>query len=101
MEDLPTHYQLLGVDVGEGVTVLQIVENGLPENWRQLPGESQAKGDAWLAAKESALLRVPSAIVPEAYNYLLNPEHDSARNVTIAFKKLAPYDPRLFELGKL
>ncbi len=35
-------------------------------------------GDAWLAGRKTALARVPSAIVPRTWNYLLNPEHPEA-----------------------
>ena len=100
VEDLPVQYQLLGVDAADGVTVLHIVEPELPENWRQTQNETRAVGDAWLAGRRSTLLRVPSAIVPEAHNYLFNPEHGSARDVRIVLKRLTPYNSRLFELGK-
>jgi len=34
-------------------------------------------GDAWLAGNRSAALRVPSAVVPTEFNYILNPGHPS------------------------
>lgn len=50
----------------------------LPDNWRDYPAppELQELGTEWVISRESAVLRVPSAVVPEEYNYLLNPEHE-------------------------
>lgn len=52
-------------------------------------------GDAWLTAAEAALLAVPSVIVPEESNLLINPRHPQAAR--IAATKLRPwlYDQRL------
>jgi RES domain-containing protein len=49
----------------------------LPRQWRTLRGRAatQQLGDDWLAAGHSLALAVPSAIVPEESNYLLNPAH--------------------------
>jgi RES domain-containing protein len=43
----------------------------------------------------SALLQVPSVIVPRAKNFLLNPAHPDAAGFAVAEVIVAPYDPRL------
>ena len=52
-------------------------------------------GDAWLKSRRSALARVPSAILPDTLNYLLNPLHPDAARVTIAKVHNALLDERL------
>jgi RES domain-containing protein len=94
-EDLPTHYQLLGVEVPESAAITAFDENDLPHGWRQQLLLTRARGDDWLRAGATALLRVPSAIVPEAANYLLNPAHPDAARMTIASAIRAAFDPRL------
>lgn len=47
----------------------------LPRGWRHDPRVTQAFGDAWLAARESVAQLVPSALVPNDLNCLLNPAH--------------------------
>jgi RES domain-containing protein len=47
-------------------------------------------------ARETALLLVPSAIVPEEYNVLINPRHDGAAAIGATTLKRWHYDPRLF-----
>jgi RES domain-containing protein len=100
-EDLPTHYQLLGIEVPDGVAVTALAESELPDGWRQQIAVTRARGDEWLRAGATALLRLPSAIVPEATNYLLNPAHADAARISIASALSAPFDPRLMAFPKV
>ena len=100
VEDLPSHYQLLGIDAPDNVTIDLIEENALPSDWRQQAGLTRARGDGWLRTGNAALLRVPSSIVPDAANYLLNPAHADAARITIASALRAPFDPRLMAFLK-
>ena len=73
-------------------------DDALPDDWREYPASlsTAAIGNEWLAGRESAILSVPSVIVPSERNYLLNPQHlrfttivETAREVEFSF------DPRL------
>lgn len=52
-------------------------------------------GDRWLASLASPLMRVPSALVPEEYNLLLNPRHPLAFHVATTNSRAFGIDPRL------
>ncbi len=82
-EDLPTHYQLLGVDLPDDLASDAVDESTLPADWREQVVDTRARGDDWLSKGAAALLRVPSVIVPEGTNYLLNPEHLDAARINI------------------
>jgi RES domain-containing protein len=56
-------------------------------------------GDAWLVSLETPLARVPSAIAPQTWNYLLNPEHPDAKQVQVAEVIKERFDNRLFRFG--
>jgi RES domain-containing protein len=94
-ENMPTHYQLLGVDAPEDVTIGAIEESALPADWRQQVHLTRACGDEWLRAGATALLRVPSGIVPASANYLLNPAHPDTARISVASAVRAAFDPRL------
>jgi RES domain-containing protein len=65
-------------------------ENGLAdEAW------TRSSGDAWLAGKSSALLRVPSAIIPEEFNYVFNPKHPDADKLKKISERPFNFDGRL------
>lgn len=53
-------------------------------------------GDLWLRQQRTPLLRVPSIIMPETWNILLNPVHPDAERVTILSAQRFGVDPRLF-----
>ncbi len=68
-----------------------------PENWRALASpEAVVAGSAWLAARRTALLRVPSALVPREANYLVNPAHPDAGRIAVGTPEPLTWDLRLF-----
>jgi len=58
-------------------------------------------GTAWLASLRSPLLIVPSAIVPDEHNVLINPRHPASVGVTAAKVRKWLYDPRLTKLARM
>lgn len=56
---------------------------------------TQSVGDKWLAERETAILKVPSAIIDLEYNYLLNPAHPDFKQIKIAAIKPFTFDSRL------
>ncbi len=69
----------------------------LPENWRQEPPppSTQQYGDRWVREGRSAVLAVPSIIIPEELNYVLNPAHTDFKGITISKSQHFVFDPRL------
>jgi RES domain-containing protein len=94
--ELPSHYQMIAVDIPDDVAFDAVSEDSLPANWRGNERITQVIGDRWLGEKRTALLRVPSAIVPETANWLLNPGHAGAAMARIGRVIRAPFDQRLF-----
>lgn len=69
----------------------------LAANWRVQPPLSvtQVLGDAWVESGRSSVLAVPSVVVPEESNYLINPEHLDFRKICIGRPEPLKIDPRL------
>lgn len=69
----------------------------LPRNWKESPPPpaAQAIGAAWVAGGTSAVLRVPSVVVPGEFNFLLNPAHRDFGRIRIGTPTPFPFDPRL------
>jgi RES domain-containing protein len=98
-DELPSHYQLLTVEVPHDVAVEDLTETALAAqiaNWRQAPDETRQLTRSWFGERRTALFRVPSVIVPAAYNYLLNPLHPEAARIAVAARETVRYDARLF-----
>ena len=83
-ENIPDEYQLLKIDAPDDLGVDELHQSELPAQWRERASLTQQIGDAWLNERSTSLLRVPSAIVPETNNYLLNPAHADAARIVIA-----------------
>jgi len=89
---------LLKVAVPDELVIKQL--NTLaPVDWKEHTEFTRAIGDAWLASLETPLARIPSAIVPQTWNYLLNPEHPEAKQVKVAEVIQERFDNRLFRFG--
>ena len=56
---------------------------------------SRSVGDDWIARRDSLVLQVPSVLVPEEDNLILNPEHPAAGDVRIVSVRAFHFDPRL------
>lgn len=81
----------------ENSLVTNMALDSLSADWRQSPPHpsTQRIGDAWLAQKGSVALRVPSAIVPEEFNYLLNPIRRDFNRIEVGTPQDLMIDPRL------
>lgn len=69
----------------------------LPATWASHPAgpATQALGDAWVREGRSAILRVPSVVVPEEEVLVLNPAHSDARKVIVGTARPFEWDRRL------
>lgn len=97
VDHLPDSFLLLMIDMPDSIAVINLDENKLSPAWRTLEEETREAGDAWLLESNSAILSVPSAIVPHTKNYLINPSHPDAKKIKIRSYGHYPFDSRLFK----
>ena len=101
--DLPPNDLLaLQIDIPASVSLTDLPLADLPRNWRRHPAPRSLPklGDAWLDGGESAVLRVPSALIPSEFNYLINPLHSDARLITVVARSRYAFDPRLIKMQR-
>jgi RES domain-containing protein len=77
--------------------VTTLSRNTLPKDWNRLPpSESTQKiGYKWISRLKFAVLKVPSTIIMEEYNYLINPNHPEFADMKIGKPQRFKFDPRL------
>jgi RES domain-containing protein len=97
-QELMKRYVSFEVTFDESI-MTSVDSAGLPRSWHKspVPFAVQAVGDAWAAERRSAVLRVPSVIVPSECNYLLNPAHSDFSRIKIGPKQPLRFDPRLIK----
>ncbi|MES2743262.1 MAG: RES family NAD+ phosphorylase [Pseudomonadota bacterium] len=95
---LPFNRYLVRIDVPDMVWNAHQVLDPLPGGWDAIPAGLAARraGDAWIASGASALLLVPSVIVAEESNVLINAQHSDAGAIVATTLKRWHVDPRLF-----
>ncbi len=71
----------------------------LPANWQDYPAppEVSALGDIWISSKSSVVLQVPSVNVPDENNYLIDPNHQDFRLLSIGSATPIVFDKRLLK----
>lgn len=95
---LPFNRYLVRIDIPDALWVTRQILDLPPGGWDAIPAglSSRGAGDAWITAAKSAVLLVPSVIVPDEYNVLINPRHADAAAITASTVKRWIYDPRFF-----
>lgn len=73
--------------------------DSLPPDWRAhpAPASTQILGDTWVQAVRAPVLRVPSVIVPDEPNYLVNPHHPDFEDLEIGDVEPLDVDDRLLK----
>lgn len=87
-------YCMLKLTIDEG-SMDTIPSSGLPEGWNNTPSPGELKyiGDRFVREGKHLILRIPSAILPMEWNYLVNPGHP-------LFEKLKVEEPVMIRLDK-
>jgi RES domain-containing protein len=93
--NVPDDLCLMVVDVPEDFTELD--HNLLPQAWERYDDQYALKqiGNNVLLKKEKLLLKVPSALVKQEFNFLFNPLHPKASEAKIISIEPFAFDPRL------
>jgi RES domain-containing protein len=94
---LPDDLVAIAIEIPDGVSARRLEAAALGRAWRRHPApESLARiGDQWARDRTSAILSVPSAVVPGERNVLLNPVHPDFRRIRARRPERFALDPRL------
>lgn len=89
---VPDYYQLLEIEAPDDI---ETFVPAVPMNWDRDTDETRRIGARFIAEGISALMNVPSVIMPNARNLLLNPAHADAGRIRIFETYRYPFDSRL------
>lgn len=96
---MPADLSIAAIEIKEKIKPLQIDMKPLPRNWRDFPAPEELAhaGSQWASQKSSLLLRVPSVLVDDEYNVLINPLHPHIKHLQIQEIGRYSFDPRLLK----
>jgi len=96
-EDLPTDRFFVEIEVPDDAVIQEIRFENLPDDWNEQPpsNRTQVIGDDFVLQNAALVLKVPSCLVPDEFNYLINPHHDAMRGVRVCKSMSMGFDGRL------
>lgn len=93
-------YSLLTISFPNTIKTLDIDSKKLPKGWNNISENGhlicRTIGDAWIRNQQSAILFVPSAIIPKEQNVLINPNHPDFKKIKFTNQEFA-FDKRLLK----
>ncbi|MFT5336934.1 MAG: RES domain-containing protein [Luteibaculaceae bacterium] len=95
--DLPNDRFYIEIEIPDNILAQEVKLEDLPKDWDAKPPRTftQFIGDDFVKNNNAAILKVPSSIVPQEYNYLINPLHPDAKNIKVLSQIALKFDERL------
>lgn len=96
--NIPADYTLVTLEIPDDIQIEELVTRDLPIDWKTLlhSSSTQFLGDGFISAGEKAILKVPSAVVPGEYNFLVNTSHSDSNRIRVISAESYEFDSRLF-----
>lgn len=91
----PPGYHLIRIDIPKALENLIVELPKLKSSWRHEADYTQYIGDEFILNKEAPIMKVPSVVVPEEFNFLLNPLHKDFKKIKVLSSEALDLDNRL------
>ncbi len=97
LPDAPTDLGIATIEIPDDEAPEHVGLSSLPKNWQDYPAplELAELGTSWARSNQGLLLRVPSSVVENEYNILINPTHPGIAKVTLVEVQGYRFDKRL------
>ena len=93
----PSHFVAVPADLPASVAIERVKPSDLPSDWRRHPAPDALAdiGEQWIRRARAPVLAVPSALIPQELNYLLNPRHSDFGRIRLGDPSPFEFDQRL------
>ena len=94
---VPQDYFLQSIQL-PNLKLYEIQQQSLDRDWRNFPHEISTKlvGDNFIKENRFLIMKVPSAVIQDEYNYLINPNHKQYSKIKLLKVEPFKFDNRLF-----
>ena len=97
-DEQPQRLVARSAEISDDVPRDRLLSNDLPRDWRKLNNSLlRQRGMKWLGEQRTAVLVVPSAVIPQENNYLLNPTHPDFARIRVRETEAFSFDPRMWK----
>ena len=98
----PLDLMAIAIDIDAGVAIDTVEIGDLPADWRSYPAPPELAiiGERWWQAARTAVLSIPSVVIPHERNVILNPAHEEFARITARRAEPFSFDPRMWKHQK-
>jgi RES domain-containing protein len=95
----PVDLVAIPVDIGENILIDSVHVEDLPPEWRSFPAPPALAliGEQCFRASRTAVLSVPSVVIPLERNFVLNPIHREFAQLSVGHPEPFSFDPRMWK----
>jgi RES domain-containing protein len=90
-----SRHRFIKLDIPDEISRDSVDESQLPTDWSRRVSVTRAWGDRWIREHRAAVLMVRSVLVPETYNWIINPRHTDAARIKRLTSFPYPLEPQL------
>src|SRR6201986_94908 len=96
---VPKDYYMVTIEIPDDASINTLHLKDLPGNWNNNPisSSTQRIGSTFISEQKALVLKVPSAIIKDEWNYIINPMHEDFRDIKILSIEPFALDVRLFK----
>jgi len=95
LESISEDYLMVPLELPDSISMYK---PKLPGNWNLQTELTRTVGDEFINKGKHLLMKVPSALVSDSYNFLLNPNHQDIKKVKVLEPRTILFDKRLMEM---
>ena len=94
---LSLNFSVMEINIPDSLAITTVNLKDLPVNWDQFENMHlmQNLGDNWIEECKTAVLKIPSSIIHDEFNYLLNPDHPEFKKIKLETVKPFLFDDRI------
>ncbi len=97
-KDFNIELSLLHISFPDSIEIKEIKHSKMKSDWKEDFGYTQFMGDQFIKSASNAILKIPSAVIKEENNYLINPLHADFKKIKITEITTFSTDKRLFSI---
>jgi RES domain-containing protein len=94
LEQISKDYVMIPLEIPDA----EVFTPKLSKNWYKEFETTRNIGDAFVKQQSHFIMKVPSALISDAYNYLLNPHHELAKKIVVKEPRSILMDKRLADI---
>ena len=95
LDHISKNYVMIPIEIPDSAKIL---EPALPSQWHMKIETTRNIGESFVKGRTTLLLKVPSALISDSFNYLINPSHPSMKEVSVLEARPILFDKRLMEM---